>query len=321
MSLHVIVGAGPVGSTTAELLAAAGHEVRVVTRSGSGPSHPLVERVAADVSDSEALAKLCIGADALYNCANPAYHQWATDWPPMAHALLAAATASGAVLVTMSNLYTYGPVDGAMTEDLPLAATGKKGRIRAGMWEEALAAHRAGRVRVTEARASDFFGPLVTDGGHLGERTVPRLLAGKTVRTIGDPGLPHSWTYIPDVARALVGLGPDERAWGRPWHVPTTPPLSARAMVDRMTAIAGTPPAKVVAMPRFAVRAAGIFSPMVRELDEVMYQFDQPFILDSSAFTTTFGIEPTPMDDALTDTLSWWRARLAPASSVNAAAA
>src|SRR4051794_20017160 len=321
MSLHVIVGAGPVGSTTAELLAAAGHEVRVVTRSGSGPSHPLVERVAADVSDSEALAKLCIGADALYNCANPAYHQWATDWPPMARALLAAATASGAVLVTMSTLYGYGRVQGAMTEDLPLAATGKKGRIRAGMWDEALAAHRAGRVRVTEARASDFFGPLVTDGGHLGERAVPRLLAGKTVRTIGDPGLPHSWTYIPDVARALVVLGTNERAWGRPWHVPTNPALSARAMVERMASLAGAPPAKVAAIPGFVLRAAGLVSPRLRELDEVMYQFDRPFVLDSSAFTETFGIEATPLEEALTETLAWWRARLAPAGSLGAAAA
>ena len=321
MSLHVIVGAGPVGTTTAELLAATGHHVRLVTRSGSGPSQPAVERVAADATDADALRDLCAGADALYNCANPAYHQWATAWPPLAQALLAAATSSGAVLVTMSNLYGYGPVQAAMTEDLPLAATGKKGRIRAGMWEDALAAHRAGHVRVTEARASDFFGPLVTDGGHLGERAVPRLLAGKTVRTIGDPGLPHSWTYIPDVARTLVTLGTDERAWGRAWHVPTNPPLSARAMVERMAEIAGAPAPKVTAIPRFAVRAAGLVSPMLRELDEVMYQFDRPFVLDSSAFTKTFGVPATPLDDALAATVAWWQTRLAPAVSPGGAAA
>jgi uncharacterized protein YbjT (DUF2867 family) len=98
MSLHVVVGAGPVGSATARLLTARGEQVRVITRSGSGPAD--VERVAADASDAEVLTRYVEGAEAIYSCAGPAYHRWATDWPPLGAALIRAAEASGAVLVT-----------------------------------------------------------------------------------------------------------------------------------------------------------------------------------------------------------------------------
>src|SRR5664279_4876541 len=163
MGTHVIVGAGPIGTSTALELVQRGHPVKMITRSGSGPVHGGVERLAGDVSDPVALAHLSGGAEALYNCANPPYHRWPELWPPMATSMLEVAARSGAVLVIMGNLYGYGPVDHPIREDDPLAATGTKGRVRVAMWEEALAAHLAGRVRVTEARASDFFGPGVVD--------------------------------------------------------------------------------------------------------------------------------------------------------------
>ncbi|MHB8060966.1 MAG: NAD-dependent epimerase/dehydratase family protein, partial [Gaiellaceae bacterium] len=221
MSKHLIVGAGPVGSATARLLADEGESVLLVSRSGSGPDDVRIEKIAADAADRATVLRLAIGASAVYNCANPAYHRWPTDWPPIASSLLQAAKECNAVLVTMSNLYGYGPVDHPLTERDELAARGVKGRVRAQMWEEAKAAHDAGQVRVSEARASDFFGPGES-ASHFG-RMIPRLLAGKTVRVIGSPDMPHSWTYVPDVARTLVTLARDERAWGRPWHVPTNP--------------------------------------------------------------------------------------------------
>src|SRR5436853_7699464 len=103
MALHVIVGAGPIGTATAQHLLAAGHDVRMITRSGSGPDG--VERVAADATDAARLTTLAAGAAALYNCANPPYHRWPVEWPPLAAALLTSAERCGAVLVTMSNLY------------------------------------------------------------------------------------------------------------------------------------------------------------------------------------------------------------------------
>lgn len=313
MSLHVIVGAGPVGTTTARLLAEQGHEVHLVSRSGTAADHPGVRAVAADGSDAAELTRLAHGADALYNCANPPYHKWVTDWPPLAASLLSAAEATGAVLVTMSNLYGYGPLDHPMTEEDPLAATAEKGRVRARMWEDALAAHRAGRVRTTEARASDFFGPGVT-GSHLGERVVPRVLAGKPASVIGNPDVPHSWTYVPDAARALVTLATDERAWGRPWHVPTNPPLSSRQAVDAIGRAAGITTTRVKALPGWVLAVGGVAVPILRELREVAYQFDRPFVVDSSAMAATFGLTPTPMDEAVAATVEWYRQRAAAAA-------
>ncbi|MDI9579433.1 MAG: NAD-dependent epimerase/dehydratase family protein [Thermobispora sp.] len=309
MGEHVIVGAGQVGGLLAELLADRGHEVVVVTRSGSGPDRPGVRRVAADAADAAAMRRIAVQADALYNCANPAYHRWAQDWPPIAAALLAAAEDSGAVLVTLSNLYGYGPVDGPITEDLPLAATGTKGRVRARMWEEARAAHLAGRVRVTEVRASDFFGPHASDRSYLGARFVGPLLAGRPATIVNDPDVPHSWTYLPDVARALAAVAADERAWGGAWHVPSNPPITTREFAERLCVLAGAPAPRLRRIPGWAVKAAGLFVPFLRELEEIRYQFDRPFVLDASATEAALGLAPTPLDDALRETIAWWRGR------------
>ncbi|TDD37260.1 NAD-dependent epimerase/dehydratase family protein [Actinomadura sp. KC06] len=298
MGKHVIVGAGQVGAHLAGRLVERGHDVVVVTRSGSGPDG--VERIAADVTDQARLTGIAAGADALYNCVNPRYHRWTQDWPPMASSFLGTAEATGAVLVTLSNLYIYGPVDGPMTEDLPLAATGAKGRVRVKMWQDALAAHQAGRIRMTELRGADYYGPGSTDQAYIGEvRFVKPLLAGKRVSFMSDPSVPHAWTYTPDVAEALAIAGTDERAWGRPWHVPTAPAVSTLDVAERLCEIAGAPAPRVSELPRPVFNAIGLFSPMMKELRETRYQFDKPYVLDSSAFQSTFGMAPTPLDDGL----------------------
>jgi nucleoside-diphosphate-sugar epimerase len=309
MALHVILGKGAVGTATAETLTAAGHDVRVLSRSG-GTSTDAVEHVALDATDAAALTAATQGAAALYNCANPEYHRWATDWPPIADALLVAAEATGAGLVTMGNLYGYGPVSAPMTEDTPLAATGTKGQVRIKMWTDALALHEAGRIRATEARASDFVGPGVTESSMFGERVMPRLLRGRSVTLIGALDEPHSWTSIPDVGRALAVLGTDDRSWGRAWHVPTAPPVSQRELVVRLCDAAGIDTVGVHHLPWPIIRAAGVAVPMLRELQETRHQFDGPFILDSTRFTDTFGIRPTSLGDTAIDTVDWWRERL-----------
>jgi nucleoside-diphosphate-sugar epimerase len=301
MGKHVVVGSGQVGTHLVTKLLAQGHDVTVVTRSGGGPAGAV--RVAADVADSARLTELARGADVLYNCVNPRYDRWLTDWPPMAASFLAAAEATGAVLVILGNLYPYGPVTGPMTEDLPLVSTNPKARVRAKMWHDALAAHEAGRIRMTEVRGSDYFGPGATDQSYLGERFIPALRAGKTIQLVHPADVPHSWTYLPDVADALIVAGGDERAWGRPWHVPTGEPQTFRQIGARMAALLGRPAPKMTTMPWPLVRAVGLFSPMIGELGHTRYQFTAPYELDSSAFQRTFGVAPTPMDLALKATL------------------
>jgi nucleoside-diphosphate-sugar epimerase len=307
-STHVIVGAGPVGTTTALLLADLGHQVRVITRSGSGPTHPNIERIALDASNAAALSKATTGAAAIYNCVNPPYHRWPTDWPQIANAMLTAAESSGAVLVIMGNLYGYGPATRPMKESDPLASTGVKGGVRIKMWRDALAAHESGRIRATEVRASDFIGPEVLNS-HLGERVIPKLLQGKGVQVVGNPDMVHSFTFMPDVARALVTVATDERAWGKAWHVPTNPAIRPREMITLMSKIAGVAPVKVSGIPNALLKVGGLFSPLFRELPEMLYQFDRPFIVDSSLFTSTFGPNATPLDEVLTATVNWYRGR------------
>jgi nucleoside-diphosphate-sugar epimerase len=294
---HLVLGAGAIGSAVARRLVAQGEHVRVVTRSGAGLEHPLVERVAQDASDSAAMVRLAADASVIYNCANPAYHRWTTDWPPVANALLAAAEASGAVLVTTSNLYGYGPVDVPMTEDLPLAATYAKGQVRAQMWRDALALHDAGRIRATEARGSDYLGPDAES--HLGERVMPKLLAGKKVTVMASADSRHTWTYTEDMAATLVAIGADERAWGRAWHVPSALTCSQREAITTLAAMAGVPAPRISAYSPVLIKAMGLVSPLMRELPEVAYQMQDDFVLDSSAAQRELGLVPTPADDVL----------------------
>ena len=160
----------------------------------------------------------------------------ATDWPPVAAALLTAAERSGAVLVTMSNLYGYGRPSGPMTPESPLAATDVKGRVRIRMWNDALAAHEAGgrgSPRPGPRTSSDPQVPL--DESHL-NRQIPTLRKGGRAWVIGDPDVRRSWAYLPDVAATLATLGTDERALGRAWHVPSDPPRSQRQALGDLAA-------------------------------------------------------------------------------------
>jgi len=139
MSNNVIVGSGPIGSAIAQLLVDRGDTVTMVTRSGRGPAHPQIKLVAADASDARRLSSLTEGAATLYNCANPKYTEWEKLWYPMNDAMVAAAKSAGAVYVITGNLYGYGPQPGGhMTESTPLAAVGRKGKVRIKMWRDAL---------------------------------------------------------------------------------------------------------------------------------------------------------------------------------------
>ncbi len=309
MSKHVIVGAGAVGRGVAAELAAAGHEVVIVSKSGRTPGVAGVRAVAADATDAPALRDIARGAVTVYNCANPPhYHRWASEWPPLAEAILGAAVANGADLAIMGNLYGYGAVTGPIRPDTPLAATGGNGRIRVAMWEAALAEQASGRIRVTEARASDFIGPESGAQAHLGDRVIPRVLAGKSVKVFGSLDAPHSWTYVPDVARTLAVLGTDDRSWGRAWHMPTGPALSQRAAIASIAAAAGVPMPKVSAYSRGTVTALGTVVPLVRALKEVLPQFEHPWVIDASETTETFGLEPTPWDECVRATLAAYTA-------------
>ena len=307
-SRHLVLGAGSVGTAVAELLAADGAEVVVLTRSGGGPDRPGVERVRGDAADATAVTAAAQGAAAIYNCANPPYHQWAQLWPPIAAALLAAAESTGAVLATTGNLYPYGPVSEPMREGQPDRPAGPKAWVRATMTADALALHKAGRIRALEVRGSDYLG--AGDQSVL-DRVLPRALAGRAVRVIGAPDQPHSWTWAPDVARTLVAAAAYEPAHGRVWHALTNPPRTQREVVADHCRAAGVPPVRVGALPHLALRAVGLVNPTVRELEETRYQFVRPFVLDSTATERELGLAPTDWNDVCRANVALVRARSA----------
>lgn len=296
MAFHLIVGAGMVGSTTALQLVERGEHVRIVSRSGRGPTHHRVERVAADANDADRLSELADGAVAIYNCLNPAYERWLTDWPPMGEALLTAAERSGATLAIAGCLYGYGEVTGPMTEATPLAATHPKLKVRADMWREALDAQRAGRINaVTEVRASDY----IQAQSLLSYFLAKPLLSGRRAFVPSPLDEPHTWTSINDVATMLITAATDERAWNRAWHVPSTEALTIRELAARFSKAVGAPAPRLTRIPDWIFRVSGRLIPMLREFQITAYQFADPFVMDSTAATATFGLHPQPIDEAL----------------------
>jgi len=288
---HIIIGAGPVGRATADALTARGADVVLASRSGTGNT------TAVDATSAEALGQLADGAVAIYNCVNPpAYDKWPELWPPVANALLAAAQRSGAVLVTAANLYAYGPVDGAMVEGMPDAAPGKKAQVRATMTADAFAAHASGQLRAVEVRGSDYMGAGPGDYAHV-PRVIEKALQGNAVRVIGSADQPHTWTDVRDMGRALATVATEESAWGKVWHAPSNAPRTQAEAVNDVLASVGAKPVSVKAMPALLFTVVSPFVPILRELKETDYQFTRPYVMDSSAITAAFGLEPSPWDD------------------------
>jgi nucleoside-diphosphate-sugar epimerase len=270
--------------------------VLLVSRSGAGPAVAGVRREAADAADADRLTELAGGAAALHNCINPpSYDVWSTYWPPVAAAFLDAAERSGAVLVTASCLYGYGPVEVPMVEGMPDAAPGTKGRLRAAMWAGALARHQAGRIRAVEVRGSDYMGAGV--GSAYIPLAAPRAVAGKGVWLLGRTDVPHSFTDVRDMGRALATVAVTESAWGRVWHAPTNPARTQAETIADVCRSVGRPPVRVHGVPRAVLSVGGVAVPLLREMRETVYQFERPYVLDSSAITRELGLAPTPWDD------------------------
>ena len=303
--IHLVVGAGEVGSALALMLAEAGVPVVIASRRGRGPTHRGIRLVSVDASSSANLLAAVPQAVVIYNCVNPPYHRWSQEWPPMAAAFREYAEQTGAVLATCSNLYVYGPVDVPMSEDLPLVATGAKARVRVGMWEADKAAHDAGRLRATEVRGSDYV--CAGTQSMFGDRVTPRILAGKSVQLLGDVNQPHTWTSPVDVARTLITVAADPQGWGKAWHVPSNPPRTQRQVVADIAERAGVPAVKASSVPALVLWGLGLVQPFMRELKETDYQRQRPYLLDDSRARSTFGLEPTPWDAVLDDLIAHYR--------------
>jgi nucleoside-diphosphate-sugar epimerase len=308
---HVVLGAaGGTGSAVVRELAARGSSVRAVTRGGASDAAEGVEQVAADVGTIEGARRACEGAAVVYHCAQPGYTRWPELFPPMTQAVIDGAAAAGAKLVFADNLYVYGPPDDPMTEETPQRAQGKKGRTRIEMAAAVLGAHADGRLRCTIGRSSDYYGPRGITS-NVGENIMKPVVRGTRARWLGSLDQPHTLNYLEDMARALVTLGDRDAADGQVWHLPAAEPLTGRQFLALLFEAAGHP-AKVGVASRPVIRIAGLFNPLVRELNETLYQFERPFVSDASKFQRAFGpLEPTPHPEAVRRTVDWFRRRYA----------
>jgi nucleoside-diphosphate-sugar epimerase len=289
-----------------EHLAGQGQQVRGVNRSGQARAPEGAEIVGGDASDVAFATKASEGANVVYQCLNAPYTQWPELFPGLQANVLAGAKSAGAKLVALDNLYMYGPTNGApITEDLPYAATGSKGRTRAKMAEDLMVADAAGDVRVAIGRASDYYGPrgLLTA---MGERVFYPALAGRKAQVMGDPDQPHTYSYVPDIAKGLVILGERPEADGETWHLPNPPTVTTRQFIGQVYSAAGNEPA-ISAMPKPMMSVVALFNPYVRELKEMMYEFEEPYVVDSEKFVKAFGDHSTPLSESIPATVEWFR--------------
>src|SRR5215216_655776 len=290
---HVVFGTGPVGLAVMDELVTKSKRVRMVNRSGRASVPHGVEVIGGDATDEVFAREASGGASVVYFALNPPYNKWPELFPPLQAGVLEGAASAGAKLIAMENLYMYGPTGGRpITEDLPYAPNTRKGRVRARMSQELMEAHKTGRVRVAIGRASDFFGPRVLVSA-AGEQVFGRAVEGKSAQLAGDPDQPHTYTYVPDIGKGLVILGEREEALGQVWHLPSPETLTTRQFVEMIFEEVGKP-ARLQAAPKILLRAIGLFNPAIRETIEMLYEFEEPFVVNHTKFEKAFGEHATP---------------------------
>jgi nucleoside-diphosphate-sugar epimerase len=292
--LHLVLGAGQVGSLVAEQLLEKGHRVRVARRTPSKDTR--FESVSLDVRDAEAVARAADGATVVYNCTNPLYHQWSELLLPMARGAADGAARAGARLVVLDNLYVYGDTS-HMREDQPMSPVSKKGELRKRLAEDLLAR----KEPIAIGRAADFYGPS-TPQAMFGDRVFERALADRAVEVFGDLEQVHSYAYTADVARALVALGSRESRGT--WMLPVNPAETTQQLFDRYSRAIGRP-IRARKIPRWVLRGAGLFAKQLGETVEMIYQWEQPYVLDDSKFRADFGFGATPWDEGIGATAAW----------------
>ncbi len=311
-AMHVVFGAGQIGPLLAARLRDSGCRVRIVRRSPAPVSVSGVEALHGDAMDPAFVAEATQGAAVVYHCVNTPYFAkvWAETLPRIQANLVSGAGKAGARLVVLDNLYAFGRTHGrAMNEETPPAPCSRKGEIRARLADDLFAAARRGEVRVAVGRASDFFGPGAWAGSFLGEYFWPRVLAGRAGMLLGNPDQRHTFHFSRDVAAGLAALGTDDGADGL-WMLPCQPAVTARELVAKCAEALGRP-IPLRTMPRIGYSLLGLFVPLFRELGEMAYQWDEPFVVDDTRFRARFGDLATPLDDAAAQTVAYAREMVA----------
>lgn len=310
--MKTILGTGQLGMAIMHTLLQDNpfEEIILVNRSGkiSGQLPANVSVIAADVSDQHELDCIIRDATIVYSCTDVPYENWYTFYPAAAQALAYALRKSDAKLVFADNMYSYGNLHGAqMAETLPHTAKTQKGILRANVLKTLLLHDEPFSERVAIVKAADFIGPHIHKG-IFGTDFMERLYADKPVRMFGKLQLPHTFTYIKDFARAIVNVSNAPDAFKQVWHTPNADAVSIYTWISLFEQHSGH---RVLLrkIPKAFVRIATFFNTMARELYELAYQFEHPYLVGSQKYIARFGNHATPHATIVADTISWFESR------------
>jgi nucleoside-diphosphate-sugar epimerase len=301
MSLHTILGAGGViADTLTPELTSRQIPVRLVSRHPKA-SPPGATALAADLTDAGQALEAIRGSSLVYLCIGLPYRYsiWRQQWPRIMDNTISACQKTGAKLIFFDNVYMYGKTDGPMTEETPYDPSSRKGDLRARLATQVMSEVRKGNIVATIARAADFYGPGA------GKTSVPditvfqRLLKGQRAQWLLNAGVPHSFTYTPDAAKALYLLSQDENSWNQVWHLPTSAsPLTGARFVE-LAAAALSQPNRLFVMPKWIIRLGGLVDKTTAELVEMLYQYEFDYLFDSSKFEAAYHFRPTSYEEGI----------------------
>lgn len=305
---HVIFGTGPLGRYTAESLIQMGHTVKLINRSGTMASPPIgAELIKADALTVSGSSGLFKDVTAIYQCSQPAYHRWKEEFPQLQDAILKIAIQNKAKLIVAENLYMYGNTFGNPVSEFTLHnPCTRKGKVRSEMSKKLFEAHKNGIIRAAAVRGSDFFGPWEPING---EMIFKAAIRRKTINLLGSLYQPHTFTYVKDFGKALATAGTNDSALGKVWHVPSGPAFTQEQILEIIARHLGYK-LKYRVNGKMMLSLIGLFNPGAKEVVEMMYEFNSPFVMNSMAMQKKFGLKPTPMEQRITETLDWARTQL-----------
>ncbi len=304
---NVIFGTGPLGLAVMEQLIQKNKKILMVNTRGQADVPPDVQVIKGDAGNLSSVLDIIHShhVSVIYHCIGLPYQKWEKLYPSMMDNMIEAAAQSGAKIVYGDNLYAYGPHDEPLHERLSYLPVGAKTRVRAEVANKLMNAHRAGKVKATIGRATDFYGPRVRNA-ILGERVFKNLLEDRLVDMLGNPDTVHAHIFIDDFARGLVTLADHEQAYGEIWHIPNAPETTNRELVKEIANRIGVTPRYRVAG-KLIVNIVGILNSDIKEFRELMYQHVNDFIVDSTKFQKTFPFTVTPHEEAIQKTVEWYQ--------------
>lgn len=309
MSIHTILGAGGIiaEGLARQLLS---HEVPVRLVSRHPSPHPGAATVAADITNASQALEAIKGSAIVYCCIGLKYDYsvWRQAWPLIMNNIIDACRQTKARLIFFDNVYMYGRVEGAMTEDTPYDPDSRKGDLRARIATQLMSEVRKGNITASIARAADFYGPGADKTSVLNLLVFQRLSKNKKAQWMVNPHVRHSFTYTEDAAKALYLLGSDENSWNQAWHLPTAAgPLTGEGYIAAAAAALGAPDQNMMVLPKWMMRLGGLFDRTIAELYEMLYQYEYDYLFDSSKFEKAYNFQPVSYAEGINATANAYK--------------